>query len=116
MVRSELNINQAQRFAHWPAADVALATKIVFEILSEALVEENRIELRGFGTFEVRRRTAKIARNPRTRKQVEVGVRGRVHFRAGRNMRKVVNASKERFPIKTRKADEVKRIGELEEA
>ncbi|UTC24500.1 integration host factor subunit beta [Candidatus Comchoanobacter bicostacola] len=100
MVRSEVNINMAERFPHWPAGDVALATKLFFEILSEALIEEQRIELRGFGTFEVRKRSAKTARNPRTRKQVEVGVRGRVHFRAGRNMRKVVDASKSKFPIK----------------
>ncbi|MDC3180577.1 integration host factor subunit beta [Gammaproteobacteria bacterium] len=116
MVRSELNFNIADRFAHWPAADVALATKIVFEILSDALVKENRIELRGFGTFEVRKRTAKVARNPRTRKQVNVGVRGRVHFRAGRNMRKVVNASKDRFPIKSRKFEEFSGAAGLVEA
>ena len=63
MVRSELNFNIADRFAHWPAADVALATKIVFEILSDALVKENRIELRGFGTFVVKKRAEKTGRN-----------------------------------------------------
>ena len=102
MVRSEVNINMSERFPHWPADDVAHATKLIFEIMTQSLVEGNRIELRGFGTFEIRERAAKMAQNPRTRKQVAVGKRGRVHFKPGRAMRKAVDASKQRFPIKVK--------------
>ena len=107
MVRSEVNINMAALFPHWPAGDVPLATKKFFEFLTEILVENDRVELRGFGTFCLRHRKAKVARNPKTREQVPVGVRGRVHFRAGRNMRKLVNASKEKFPIKAPKHEPI---------
>ena len=106
MVRSEVNINMVERFPHLPADDVAHATKLIFDIMTRSLVEFHRIELRGFGTFEVRFRDAKLARNPRTRTEVLVGPRGRVHFKPGRAMRRSVDAAKTKFPIKQRKDEE----------
>ena len=100
MVRSELKYCLGDKFSSWQAEDVSYATTLIFDIMSQTLVEGGRIELRGFGTFEVRVRGPKKARNPRTRKQVAVGKRGRVHFKPGRAMRNIVNSSKARFPIK----------------
>lgn len=100
MVRSELKYNLGIKLADWAAEDVSAATTLVFETMAQTLVEGNRIEIRGFGTFEVRVRGPKNARNPRTRKKVQVGKRGRVHFKPGRAMRNIVNESKKRFPIK----------------
>ena len=102
MVRSELKYCLGDKFSSWQAEDVSYATKLVFDIMTQTLVGGGRIELRGFGTFEVRVRDPKKARNPRTRKQVKVGKRGRVHFKPGRAMRNIVNASKSRFPIKSK--------------
>jgi|AntRauTorckE5430_2_1112549.scaffolds.fasta_scaffold00200_18 integration host factor subunit beta len=102
MVRSELKYYLGDKFSNWQAEDVSYATTLVFDIMTQTLVEGDRIELRGFGTFDVRIRGPKQARNPRTRKQVKVGKRGRVHFKPGRAMRNVVNASKTRFPIKAK--------------
>jgi integration host factor subunit beta len=104
MVRSELKYCLGDKFSSWQAEDVSYATTLIFDIMTQTLVEGGRIELRGFGTFEVRVRAPKQARNPRTRKQVTVGKRGRVHFKPGRAMRNIVNASKTRFPIKSKDA------------
>jgi len=60
--------------------------QMVFDGITETLVEEGRIELRNFGVFEVKRRRAKQARNPRTGEGVSVPERSVVTFKPGREM------------------------------
>lgn len=57
-----------------------------FDAIIETLVEEGRIELRNFGVFEVKRRKARRARNPRTNKPVEVDAKNVVTFQPGKVM------------------------------
>lgn len=104
MVRSELKYCLGDKFPSWQAEDISYATALIFDTMTHTLVEGGRIELRGFGTFEVRVRDPKEARNPRTRRRVKVGKRGRVHFKPGSAMRNTVNASKTKFPIKSKDA------------
>ncbi|MCL2006122.1 MAG: integration host factor subunit beta [Planctomycetaceae bacterium] len=56
----------------------------VFDSIVETLVEENRIELRNFGVFEVRKRAARKARNPKTGDEVMVQEKYVVVFKAGK--------------------------------
>jgi nucleoid DNA-binding protein len=58
----------------------------VFDTILKTLVEEGRVELRGFGVFEVNRRAARRARNPRTGETVQVPERFVVTFKPGQNM------------------------------
>jgi integration host factor subunit beta len=57
-----------------------------FDAIVEALVEERRIELRNFGVFEVKRRAARKARNPRTGDRVVVPAKFVVIFKPGKEM------------------------------
>jgi nucleoid DNA-binding protein len=57
-----------------------------FEAIIETLLEEGRIELRNFGVFEVKRRKARKARNPRTGERVDVGPKSVVTFKPGKEM------------------------------
>ena len=57
-----------------------------FDAIIETLVEERRIELRNFGVFEVKRRAARKARNPRTGKEVMVEEKYVVTFKPGKEM------------------------------
>src|SRR5206468_12820571 len=57
-----------------------------FDAIIETLLTEKRIELRNFGVFEVRRRKARKARNPRTDEQVFVGPKNVVTFQPGKEM------------------------------
>lgn len=57
-----------------------------FDAIIETLVEERRIELRNFGVFEVRRRKARRARNPRTGGAVQVPEKFTVTFKPGKEM------------------------------
>jgi nucleoid DNA-binding protein len=58
----------------------------VFAAIVETLVTEGRIELRNFGVFEVKRRAARKARNPRTSEQVDVPEKFVVTFKPGKQM------------------------------
>ncbi len=56
-----------------------------------ALARDDRVELRGFGSFAIRHREARIGRNPRTGEVVQVSDMGYAYFRAGRVLRDRVN-------------------------
>ena len=55
----------------------------------EKLEHNERIELRGFGTFGVRERKARIARNPKTNEQVKVPAKKSPYFKVGRHLRSI---------------------------
>jgi nucleoid DNA-binding protein len=66
----------------------------VFDGITETLVQEGRIELRNFGVFQVKKRNARKARNPRTGEKVKVPGRMVVTFKAGRVMEERVGQVK----------------------
>jgi nucleoid DNA-binding protein len=68
--------------------------QMVFDGIIETLQDEGRIELRNFGVFEVKRRRARKARNPRTGEGVNVPARMVVTFKPGREMEERVSRSK----------------------
>jgi len=57
-----------------------------FDAIVDALVDEKRIELRNFGVFEVKKRAARKARNPRTGQRVDVPEKYVVTFKPGKEM------------------------------
>jgi integration host factor subunit beta len=60
--------------------------QLTFDAIVETLLSEKRIELRNFGVFEVKRRKARKARNPRTGDKVDVGPKNVVTFKPGKEM------------------------------
>jgi nucleoid DNA-binding protein len=60
--------------------------QLTFDAIVETLLAEKRIELRNFGVFEVKRRKARKARNPRTGDKVDVGPKNVVTFKPGKEM------------------------------
>ena len=67
------------------------AVQMVFDGIMETLLDEGRIELRNFGIFEVKRRRARQARNPRTGEKLSVPERSVVTFKPGLEMEERVN-------------------------
>jgi len=77
-----------------PALFLKDATKLVETILDEigeALERGDRVELRGFGSFSVRHRKPRMARNPKTNAVVPLGERSAPYFRAGKELRERIN-------------------------
>jgi nucleoid DNA-binding protein len=66
-----------------------------FDAIVETLVQEGRIELRNFGVFEVKRRAARKARNPRTGQRVDVPEKFVVTFKPGKEMEEKVRLLEE---------------------
>jgi integration host factor subunit beta len=66
--------------------------QLTFDAIVETLLQEKRIELRNFGVFEVKRRKARKARNPRTGTKVEVPPKNVVTFKPGKEMEERVRA------------------------
>jgi nucleoid DNA-binding protein len=64
--------------------------QLTFDAIVKTLLEEKRIELRNFGVFEVKRRKARKARNPRTGQKVDVPPKNVVTFKPGKKMEEAV--------------------------
>jgi len=68
--------------------DCALALEAALESVQEALSQGEKVAIMGFGSFEVKDRAARIARNPRTGETVELAAGKAVAFRAGAGLKK----------------------------
>jgi integration host factor subunit beta len=70
--------------------DCARVVDAFLDAVKEALREQKNIEIRGFGTFKIRRRKTRMARNPRTGEPVEVAARPVPVFKPSKELRTVV--------------------------
>ena len=93
MIKSELVQIIATRNPHLFLRDVENIVGAVFDEITDALAEGNRVELRGFGAFSVRSRPARAGRNPRTGETVEVPAKAVPFFKSGKELRERLNAS-----------------------
>ncbi len=92
MVKSELILRLAELNPHLYQRDIERIVSTVFDEISEALARGDRVELRGFGAFSVKRRAARIARNPRTGAAVNVDEKHVPFFKTGKELRLSLNA------------------------
>lgn len=99
MTKSELIERIASKQSHLPLKDVELAVKAVLDFMSGAMADSKRIEIRGFGSFSLHYRAARLARNPKTGGSVRLSDKYVPHFKAGKEMRDRVNASRESVAI-----------------
>ena len=71
--------------------DIVKIVDIFFKTLTKAIVKNDRVELRGFGTFDVKNREARIARNPKNGSIVAVPSKKIPFFRMGKGMKERIN-------------------------
>ena len=91
MTKSELIARLAEQNPSLYHRDLEQLVNTVFETITKALEEGNRVELRGFGAFSVRERKARIGRNPRTGDPVNVEAKQMPFFKMGKGMRERLN-------------------------
>ncbi len=91
MIRSELIQKIADDNPHLYQRDVERIVNTIFEEIIEALANGNRVELRGFGAFSVKKREARIGRNPRTGEAVHVEEKYVPFFKTGKLLRDRLN-------------------------
>jgi integration host factor subunit beta len=91
MTKSELIQLLADRNPHLYQRDVERIVTAIFEEISAALSRGDRVELRGFGAFSVKRRDARLGRNPRTGDSVHVEEKHIPFFKTGKQLRERLN-------------------------
>lgn len=91
MTKSELIQRLAERNTHLYQRDVERIVSTVFDEIAAALSRGDRVELRGFGAFSVKRRGARMGRNPRTGESVQVGEKHIPFFKTGKELRERLN-------------------------
>lgn len=91
MIRSELVDKIAAENPHLYQRDVELIVATIFDEIIEAMANGDRVELRGFGSFSVKKRDARIGRNPRTGESVQVEEKYVPFFKTGKLLRDRLN-------------------------
>ena len=91
MIKSELIARLAEQNPPLYQRDVERIVMTVFDEITGALQRGNRVELRGFGAFSVKRRPARIGRNPRTGVSVAVAEKFVPFFTTGKDLRERLN-------------------------
>ncbi len=93
MIRSELIQKLADENPHLYQRDVERIVNAIFEEVIEAMAAGDRVELRGFGAFSVKKRDARIGRNPRTGESVSVEEKHVPFFKTGKLLRDRLNGA-----------------------
>jgi integration host factor subunit beta len=91
MRREELIEKVSEKFPNIPKFEINQLINSFLEMIKKSLIDKQTIELRGFGTFSVKLRKAKKARNPKTGAEVMMQERLMPHFKPGTLLKKMVN-------------------------
>ncbi|MDB4040482.1 integration host factor subunit beta [Methylophilaceae bacterium] len=87
MTKSKLINLLAARFSQLVHKDAELSVKAILDAMTNSLKDNNRIEIRGFGSFNLNYRPPRIGRNPKTGEKVNVPEKYVPHFKAGKELR-----------------------------
>jgi integration host factor subunit beta len=90
MTKADL-VEEVIRVAVLSKKDAESVVNTVFGQIMEALKSDDKIELRGFGSFRVRRRRSRLGRNPKTGDRVDVPSKRIPYFKPGKELRDLIN-------------------------
>ena len=99
MTKMELIRELADQLPHIPLMTVESIVKDVMRLMANTLEAGDRIEIRGFGSFSLRYRAPRLARNPKTGVQLTTGGKHTVHFKPGKALKERVSQDYQRFPL-----------------
>jgi integration host factor subunit beta len=93
MIKSELVLKLAEQNPHLYQRDVENIVNAILDTIADALARGDRVELRGFGAFSVKKRDARTGRNPRTGESVSISEKVVPVFKTGKEMRQRLNGT-----------------------
>ena len=91
MNKSDLVHKISKKLGHLTRNDIDEATHKLTDLISTTLIKKDRVEIRGFGSFSVRERKARLARNPKTGSSITVSSKFYPYFRASKSLKKALN-------------------------
>ena len=107
MRREELIELVSEKFPNIPKFEINSLINSFLEVIKKSLIDKKTIELRGFGTFSVKLRKAKKARNPKTGAEVMMRERLMPHFKPGTLLKKMVNEGRYFRVTKNKKSKKI---------
>lgn len=99
MTKSELIELIARKQTQFSQKDVEIAVNKILDSMIHTLSQGERIEIRGFGSFSLHHRKARVGRNPKTGETVRLSDKRVPHFKPGKSLRERVDASKDSTDI-----------------
>ncbi len=87
MTKSELITQLSDKFSQLVHKDAELSVKTIIDSLCNALSKGGRVEIRGFGSFSLNHRPARLGRNPKTGEKVNVPEKFVPHFKPGKELK-----------------------------
>ena len=99
MTKSELIEALAKKQPHLLIKDVDLAVDCIVERMCQALIANDRIEVRGFGSFSLHYHPARVGRNPKTGEPLNLSAKYALHFKPGKALRDRVDGSRQNYQI-----------------
>jgi integration host factor subunit beta len=91
MTKNDLITKVQKSIPYYPPYDLACAVNIIFNAMADALMRNERIEIRGLGSFTVKSRRAHSGRNPKSGKVFSVPIRKAPFFKAAKELLSIIN-------------------------
>ncbi len=91
MNKSDLVNNISNKFDSFTEDDIEKSVNSILELISKSLSQNQRVEIRNFGTFSIRSREKRLSRNPKTGTTVLVEAKNHPYFRASKNLKQSLN-------------------------
>ena len=91
MTKSDLIERVARHVPHISKKDTEVVVNTIFDAMTEALRRGSRIEIRGFGSFQVKIREAREGRNPKTGEEVRIPAKRTPFFKVGKELKERID-------------------------
>ena len=98
MTKSGLIESVAEKTPHISKRDTEIVVNTIFESMARALKVGERIEIRGFGSFQVKIREAREGRNPKTGEPVHISAKRTPFFKVGKELKELVDGARSVSP------------------
>jgi integration host factor subunit beta len=98
MTKADL-VEEVIRVTEMPRKESETVVETIFESIISALRENDKIEIRGFGSFRTRQRRGRVGRNPKTGEKVEVPPKKIPYFKPSKELKEFVNAGAVESPV-----------------
>jgi integration host factor subunit beta len=98
MTKSGLIEVVAERTPHISKKDTEIVVNTIFDSMAQALSKGERIEIRGFGSFQVKVREAREGRNPKTGEPVHIAAKRTPFFKVGKELKEMVDDVRQVVP------------------
>ena len=99
MNKSDLAVRLIDKFKNISEKDISDSINLIIETMSKSLSNNQRIEVRGFGSFSLHYKAPRNAHNPKTGVKVITAAKYMPHFKPGKDLKDRVNASKDNVSI-----------------